>query len=166
MDHLKTASLTTIYTNIKGAMVMQNSITKGLGFLPTMNANRWTAVVIWLCGAWLTSQALGQVGVPDPFNIVVGLAVQWVLTKAESPLWRGKGWPKMAVGATIVDVAINSAGAWPYAKGIGKTDFWQMARDIMGDQKAEPTQSSMITLAVGVGAFTAAAAEYFWNLEV
>jgi hypothetical protein len=144
---------------------MQNGITKGLGFLPTMNANRWTAVVIWLVGAWLSSQALGQLGVPDPLNIVFGMAFQWALTKAESPLWRGTSRPKMAIGATVVDVAINSAGAWPYLKNLGKTDFWKMVRDIAGDQKAEPTQATMITLAVAAGAFTACAAEYFWNLE-
>jgi hypothetical protein len=143
---------------------MQGNITKRLGFLPEMSANRWTAVVIWLVGAWLTSQFLGQLGVPDPFHYVFGLAVQWVLTKAESPLWRGKGYPKMAVGATIVDVVINSAGAWPYIKNLGATDPWKVARDIMGDQKAEPTQSTMITLAISIGAFTAAAAEYFWNM--
>ena len=129
-----------------------------------MTANKATAIIIWLVGAWLTAQAISQLGVPDPMHLVFGLAIQWVLTKAESPLWRGKGYPKMAVGATLVDTAINSAGAWPYVKNIGQTDFWAMIREI-GDTQTEPTKATIVAISFGVGVFTAAAAEYFWNLD-
>jgi hypothetical protein len=129
-----------------------------------MTANRATAIIIWLVGAWLTSQALAQLGIPEPLHFVFGFAFQWVLTKAESPLWRGKGYPKMAIGATIVDTAINSAGAWPYVKNLRQTDFWTMIKEI-GDTTAEPTMSTIVAVSFGVGAFTAAAAEYFWNLD-
>ena len=65
-----------------------------------LNANRATAIVIWLIGAWLTSNTLAQLGIPEPINYAFGLAAQWILTKAQSPLWQGRGYPPMAVGAT------------------------------------------------------------------
>lgn len=141
---------------------MQTLKTMNIANLPS---NKVTAIVIWLVGAWLTAQTLAQLNVPEPLNIVFGLAIQWALTRAESPLWRGKGTPKMAVGATIVDVAVNAAGTWPYLKNLNQTDFWAMVRDILSAPEAQPTMATLIVLAVSVGAFTACAAEYFWNLE-
>lgn len=132
--------------------------------LTNLSTNKVTAVIIWLVGAWLTAQTLTQLGVPEPFNFVIGLAIQFALTRAETPLWRGQGMPKMALGATAVDIAVNSAGAWPYLKNLGKTDFWAMVRDILSQPDVEPTLATQLAIAAGVGAFTAAAAEYFWNL--
>lgn len=142
----------------------------------SLSANKVTGIIIWLVGAWLTSQTLAQLGVPDPVNIIVGLAIQWVLTKAESPVWQKKKVPLMGVGAIVVDAAINSAGAWPYVKNIGDTDFWTMIRDIAAAMSTapanapaappiEPTIATIVAISFGCGVFTAAAAEYFWNLD-
>jgi len=60
---------------------------------------------------------------------------------------------------------VNAAGAWPYSKEVGITDFWQMLRDILDDQDSQPTTAVFIVISVGLGMFTAAAAEYFWNLD-
>jgi hypothetical protein len=142
---------------------MNPHITRNLNPI-SLTTNKTTAIVIWSIGAWLTVQFLAQIGVPEPLNIIFGLAFQWGLTKAESPLWRSRGAPKMALGAAVFDVAINSAGAWPYVKNIGATDFWLMMRDILGAPDATPTMPTFIVLATLIGAFTACAAEYFWNL--
>jgi hypothetical protein len=131
----------------------------------TRSIHHVTAIVIWLIGAWLTSTTIAQLGVPDPINYVFGLASQWILTKAQSPLWKGKGFPAMAVGSVAVDTLVNAAGAWPYSKEVGITDFWQMLRDILDDQDSQPTTAVFIVISVGLGMFTAAAAEYFWNLD-
>lgn len=129
-----------------------------------LSTNKITAVLIWLFGAWLTAQALGQLGAPDPFNTVAGLLIQWVLTKAESPLWRGRGYPPLALAATVVDAAVNSAGAWPYVTHLGATDFWTMIRDILHEPQAQPNTFTFVAVAVCIGLFVAGSAEYFWNL--
>lgn len=144
---------------------MQQQLTKRLGALPEMTSNRWTAIIIWLVGAYLTSQALFQLGVAEPFNNVFGFAIQWALTKAESPLWRGQGWPKMAVAATMIDAGINAGGAWPFMKNLGQTDFWRMINDIQATPGVAPTLSTIVACAIGIGLITAAAAEYFWSLR-
>jgi hypothetical protein len=148
----------------------QGAVTKKLNTVQNMGSAQWTAVIIWLVGAWLTSTALAQLGVAEPINYAFGLAFQWILTKAESPLWRKQGTPLMGVGALFVDVLINSGGAWPALKNLGNTDAWGMIRDVLTDQTdptakpVEPTQLTILVLTIGTGAFTAGAAEYFWNL--
>jgi hypothetical protein len=146
----------------------QGAVTKKLNTVQNMGSAQWTAVIIWLIGAWLTATALAQLGVVEPVNYAFGLGFQWILTKAESPLWRRQGTPLMGVGALFVDVLINSGGAWPRLKNIGQTDAWTMISDILkGEPDAppiEPTQMTILVLTIGTGAFTAGAAEYFWNL--
>lgn len=141
-----------------------SSVERAVRLGGSLSANKTTAVIIWLIGAWLTVQALQQMGVPEQISVIFGVALQFALTRAESPMWRGRGVPKMALGAVIVDICINSAGTWPYTKQIGNTDFWKMVRDVTGNPVVEPTIPTMLAFAIGVGAFTAAAAEYFWNL--
>lgn len=131
----------------------------------SISSNKAVGIVIWLFGAWMTSQLLRQTGMSDPYNAVIGFALQFALTKAESPLWRGEGMPKMALGAVVVDIAVNSAGIWPYVKNLGHTDFWSMVRDITEAATLEPTKWTLMALSLGAGAFTAAAAEYFWSLD-
>jgi hypothetical protein len=146
----------------------QGAVTKKLNTIQNMGANQWTAVGIWLVGAWLTGNLIAQLGVPDPVNYVFGGIVQWVLTRAESPIWRRQGTPLMGVGALFVDVLINSGGAWFRLKNIGQTDAWGMISDILKDKPdappIEPTTMTILVLTIGTGAFTAGAAEYFWNL--
>ena len=129
-----------------------------------LSTNKSIAVIIWLAGAWMTVQALAQMGVPDPINVVIGISIQLALTWAERPIWRGRGFPKMAIGALIVDVCVNSAGAWPYTQNVGKTDFWNMIKQVSGNDGLSPNTVTQLAFAIGVGAFTAASAEYFWNL--
>jgi hypothetical protein len=152
-------------------------LNQAAGAVQGLNTNKVTGIIIWLVGAWLTSQTLGQLKVPDPLNIIIGLAIQLALTKAESPVWKGKKTPLMGVGAIAVDTSINSSGAWPYVKNIGDTDFWTMIRDIamamtpapppgtVAAPPIEPTIATIVAISVGCGLFTAAAAEYFWNLD-
>lgn len=135
-----------------------------LGALPEMNSNRWTGVIIWLVGAYLTSQLLLQMGVADPYSSLFGFALQWALTKAEGPLWQGKGYPRMALFATFIDGGVNAGGVWPFMKNLGQTDFWRMISEIAGQPNLEPSLITIIACSVAIGLATAAAAEYFWNL--
>jgi hypothetical protein len=133
--------------------------------MPEMNGNRWTAVIIWLIGAYLTRAFLIQIGVAEDVASPIGLLLQWLLTKAESPLWRGQSRPWIAVIATVIDTGFNAGGTWVYTKNIGKTDFWAMVQYATEDPKLAPAIATQIALAIAVGLLTAAAAEYFWNLS-
>lgn len=130
----------------------------------SISTNKSIGIIIWLLGAWLTTRALAQMGVPEPVNIFIGIAAQLALTRAESPIWRGRGYPKMAIGALLVDVAINTPGAFIYTKNVGSTDFWTMLKEITNSPGLEANTPTQLALAIGVGTFTAAAAEYFFNL--
>jgi hypothetical protein len=147
----------------------QSYVTRKLNTVQNMGSARWTAVIIWLVGAWLTSTAFAQLNIPEPVNYAFGMAAQWILTKAESPIWRRQGTPLLGIGALFVDVLINSGGAWKPLQYLGQTDAWSMVSDILKEKpdapKIEPTQMTILVLTIGTGAFTAGAAEYFWNLE-
>lgn len=132
--------------------------------MPAMNTNRYTSVIIWLIGAYLTRAFILQIGVADAVATPIAFLVQWLLTRAESPLWRGHGYPRMAMIATAVDGAINTGGTWVYTKNIGNTDFWKMIQFAADDPTLVPSIGTQIAVAVAVGLLTAAAAEYFWNL--
>jgi Fe2+ transport system protein B len=133
--------------------------------LPAMNANRWTAAIIWLVGAFLTRSFLVQIGVPEQMASPIGILLQWLLTKAESPLWQGSSRPPIAIIATIIDAGMNAGGTWVYTKNIGATDFWAMIQYAAEDPTLIPSPATQIAIAVAVGLLTAAAAEYYWNLE-
>lgn len=132
--------------------------------LPTMNSNRWTAVIIWLVGAYLTRSFLMQVGIAEESATPISLVVQWLLTKGESPLWQGHGRPPLAIICTALDGAMNSAGALVYTKNIGSTDVWTMIQYAAQDPSLAPSIATQVALAIGVGLIVAAAAEYYWNL--
>lgn len=130
----------------------------------SLTLNQFIAICIWLVGMFLTSKTLMQLGVTEEISAISGFVLQLALTRAEAPLWKGRGLPKMAIAAVVVDVLINSAGAWPYTKNIGATDFWTMVRDLSSDPTLQATIGTQFAFAFIAGAFTAAAAEYFWNL--
>lgn len=155
LDKINTAQ-STVHNTVRAA----SSVRRG-----GLTINKTTGIIIWMIGAWLTIQFLKQLGVVEAYATVVGIGLQLALTRAETPLWRGEGIPKMALGAVIVDIAINSSGAWPYAKNIGKTDFWTMVREVAESSTLDPSIATILSMSIGVGAFTAAAAEYFWNLD-
>jgi hypothetical protein len=130
--------------------------------LTHLSHNKAIAIVIWLIGAWLTAQTLGQLQIAMPINIILGFAIQWALTRAESPIWKGKAYHWLSIAALVVDVAINAAGAWPYVKELYRTDFWRMMQDIMKTD-TDPTIATLVVIVVVIGVFTAYGAEFFWN---
>src|SRR5205809_565346 len=129
---------------------MNGNITKRLGVLPTMTADRWTAVVIWLIGCWTTRQALLEAGVGagivggEIIALVAALGLQWILTRVERRVWLGK------VGiapilALALDTLANAAGLFPYIRNFGNTSIWGMLQ-----QAAESNAPFTLTAAFGV----------------
>jgi len=147
-----------------------SSAVNNIGKIKELSLNKTIAILIWLGGAWLTKQTIEQMGVPAGVSAFIAIPLQLALTRAESPIWRGKGYPKMAIGALIFDsVMANTPGAFIYTQNIGKTDFWYMIQRITQNNDpnftvVEATVSTQFAIALGVGTVIAAAAEYFWNL--
>lgn len=136
-----------------------------------LTINKTLAIIIWLGGAWLTKLTIEQMGVSPGISIFIAIPLQLALTRAESPIWRGRGYPKMAIGALIFDSVIaNTPGAFRYTQNIGKTDFWYMVQRITqanssNFQIVDATVGTQFAMALGIGTILAASAEYFWNLD-
>lgn len=129
-----------------------------------ISTNKTIAIIIWLTGAWLTGNTLSQMGVPEGAVMFVAVPLQLALTRAESPIWRGKGYPKMAIAALLIDSLIaNTPGAFVYTQKIGNTDFWKMIQ-VLSPNPIDANIGTQFATALGVGAIIAASAEYFWNL--
>lgn len=147
----------------------QNYVTRRLPTLPQMNSDRYTAIVIWLVGVYLSRNALVQMGITNEIAAVITAVVfQWFLTKGQQAIWRGKSklarFTIISVPALLIDVWFNAAGAWPYAKAFGATDAWKMANEINGTNAAFSLTAALLT-ALLAGVFIAGAPENLWNGE-
>lgn len=140
------------------------------------NGNRITAAVIWMLGAYLTSRTIAQMGfglVANPdgtfsmglMTYVAAGFIQFMITKGEAPIWRGRGWPALSIILLAVDIFItNMPGALPYAQNIGNTEFWTMLTTFTNNPQLQATTSTQAGVAMLMAIVTAAAPEYFWSL--
>lgn len=148
-------------------MTANKYITKRLGTLPTMNADRWTAIVIWLIGVYTTRQALIEVGVGATSSIgqtiatAVAIALQWILTRVERRVWLGKI-GIAPVLALALDTLANAAGMFPYIRNFGSTSVWAMLQTVA--QTNEPfTLTAALGVCLGLGYAVARLPEQLWE---
>jgi hypothetical protein len=128
-----------------------------------LSGNGVAGMIIWLICAYTSGLFLKQLGIPEPINYMVGSGIQWLFTKAEQPIWRGKGMPPLGIGVTIIDVAVNTTGVWPYIRDqLGNTDLWKMIGDMTHDT-SPPTLLVRFLFAAVIGVAVAAGPEYFWS---
>lgn len=128
-----------------------------------LTGNNTAGIIIWLISAYATGLFIGQLKIVEPVNYVLGAAIQWLFTKAETPIWKGKGFPPLGIAITAVDVAFNSVGIWPYIRDqFGKTDLWKMVQDLTHDT-SEPTLIVRFLFTLVIGISVAAGPEYFWS---
>lgn len=131
----------------------------------SLTSNKTAGLVVWLISAYTTTLFIDQIGLAGPVAYALGIAIQWLFTKAETPIWRGRGYPKLGIIVTVVDVAFNAVGIWPYVRDrLGATDLWKMIGDVTGDI-SPPTLTVRIIAVLVVGAAVAAGPEYFWSRE-
>lgn len=141
---------------------MNNSVTRTLGNAK-LGGNQTAGIIVWLIGAYTTSLFIRQIGIAEPLCYALGLAIQWLMTKAEMPIWRGQGAPALGIVVTAVDVAFNAAGIWPYIRDqFGNTDLWHMLSDITRDV-SEPTLMVRLALTLVAAVVLAGGPEYFWS---
>jgi hypothetical protein len=130
-----------------------------------LSSNKTAGVIIWLISAYTTALFIGQIGIKEPISYGLGLAVQWLFTKAETPIWRGRGYPALGIVVTAVDVLFNAVGVWPYVRDqFGATDLWKMLTDITNDP-SPPSLFVRFLIVLVVGIAVAAGPEYFWSRE-
>jgi hypothetical protein len=130
-----------------------------------LTGNRTAGLIIWLISAYTTALFIGQLGIEQVVAVALGLGAQWLFTKAETPIWRGKGYPALGILVTAVDVSFNAVGIWPYVRDqLGKTDLWRMVGDITHDASG-PTLLVRLLVVLVVGIAVAAGPEYFWSRE-
>lgn len=130
-----------------------------------MTGNGVAGMIIWLICAYTSGLFLSQLGIPEPINYIIGGGIQWLFTKAEQPIWRGKGIHPLGIGVTIIDVAVNTTGVWPYIRDkLGSTDLWRMIGDMTHDT-SPPTLLVRFLFAAVIGVAVAAGPEYFWSRE-
>jgi hypothetical protein len=155
---------------------MQNYATKRLNRLPQMNADRWTAAIIWLIGVYTTRQALIEVGIgvmrtPDGqlavsttgqvIATVIALGLQWILTRVERRVWLGKVGIAPVI-ALILDTLANAAGMFPYIRNFGSTAIWAMLQTAFQSQ-APFTLTAALGVCIGLGYAVARLPEQLWE---
>lgn len=144
-----------------------NYATKKLGPLPTMNTDRWTAVVIWLIGVYTTRQALLELGVGNTTTMgqsiaaAVALGVQWILTRVERRVWLGKIGIAPVLALTL-DTLANAAGFFPFVQNFGKTSVWAMLQTAT-ETHADFTLTAALGVCIGLGYAVARLPEQLWS---
>jgi hypothetical protein len=129
-----------------------------------LTGNKTAGIVIWLIGAWATGLFIKQLGLPEPACYGIGAGIQWLFTKAETPIWHGK-FHALGIAVTIFDVLFNGVGIWPYIRdNFGQTDLWKMIGDATCDP-SPPTMTLKLVVTLVIGVIVAAGAEYFWSRE-
>ncbi len=129
----------------------------------TLSSNQAAGLVIWIIGAFTTSLFITQLGITPPISYILGAAIQWILTKAETPIWRNQSYPMIGLIAMTFDVLMNAVGIWPYVRDqFGNTDLWRMLADLTQNSNP-PTLLMRFAIAVIIGVAVAAGPEYFFS---
>lgn len=128
-----------------------------------LSSNQAAGVIIWLISAYATALFITQIGINPPVSYAFGVAIQYIFTKAEQPIWRKQGYPMLGIIVTAVDTLFNAVGIWPYVRDqFGTTDLWAMVTDMTHDP-SEPTLLVRGLIVVVIGMAVAAGPEYFWS---
>lgn len=137
--------------------------TRVLSNATKISSNQTAGIVIWLISAYTTALFISQIGIKEPFSYLLGLAVQWLFTMAETPIWRKREYPALGIIVTAVDVLFNAVGIWPYIRDqFGATDLWHMITDLTHDN-SPPTLLVRFAIVATIGVAVAAGPEYFWS---
>lgn len=149
---------------------MQHTQTHAQRFaLPQMNSDRYTALALWLVGVYLSRNALVQLGISSEIAATIAAVIfQWFLTKGQQAIWHSKRkavrFTIISIPALLIDVWLNAAGVWPYAKQVGATDAWKMVSELTESNAPFSLIAALLT-ALLIGVFIAGAPENLWNGE-
>lgn len=150
--------------------------------LKNVPPNRAAAVMAWLFSAFTTSALIESVrnyayGIPSVpsdsvlswfVNLALGgylmaaVAVQLLLTLAESPIWKGQKGTIVSWTFLIIDTLVNAAAIFPFVRVLDKTPVWYMiVTSFESDATYHPLAALVLTLFLG--AVMAGAPEKLWS---
>jgi hypothetical protein len=158
---------------------ISGTIKKIGSYLSIFNGNKVAAIIVWLTSTYATSILIEELrgnanatgGVLD--TVVLGLwgssflsalALQTVLTVAESPIWQGKKPGLVASAALVIDALVNAAAVWPFMQRFGSTSIYRFLSSSVGSN-GEYDHMTAIILTVFVGIILAASPEKLWSGE-
>jgi len=127
--------------------------------------NRIAAGAIWATGAVLTYAALGQISEFSPAQLfLVTLVLQFVLTKAQSPVWHGRG---NLIGYTclFVDTVFNFGGVMAFVANLDQMGSVQALGATFFSSSAAMPMPIKGVLALFFAAVIAGLPEYLWELD-
>jgi len=125
------------------------------------NADKVTAIIVWLIGVATTRQALIEVGFATIPGTVAALGLQWILTRVERRVWLGKVGIAPVI-ALALDTLANAAGMFPYITKFGDTSIWGMLQAAFQSQTPFTT-SAALGVCIGLGYAVARLPEQLWS---
>lgn len=126
--------------------------------------NKLIAVLIWAVGVGTTLLVVREVGLGGVTGLVVALLAQLVLTRLESPAWRGER-NVVAYAAVALDTMINIGGAWTLVKTLHRTPPVLAIGEMFGASAGPVTGMFAFGACCVLGLLLAAAPESIWNDE-
>lgn len=128
-----------------------------------VSANKLAGFVIWAIGCWMTYAFLDQVtdwgGATSLFAAVAG---QFLLTKGQSPVWRGD-FSVIPVAFLAADAVINFGGCMAVLANIDQAGSVKaLAATFVAYEGTWPMPVKGV-LALFVASIVAGTPEYFWN---
>jgi hypothetical protein len=113
--------------------------------------NEVAAVIIWLAGAATTYAGIAAMlpDVPLWLGVVVAVVAQLILTVVERPALHGRA-SAAAVGALVLDVALNVGGLFPALRNVGETPTARAIVEAFGLQPGvSPLAALLLSVVIG-----------------
>jgi hypothetical protein len=124
--------------------------------------NKLIAVVIWVLGVGTTYVVVADLGLGGVLGIAVALLVQLVLTRLESPAWRGER-NMVAYAAVALDTLVNIGGTWTVVKELHTVTPVRAISEMFGAGVGPVTGVIAFAVCSVLGLLLAAAPETIWN---
>lgn len=119
------------------------------------------AIGAWCFGLWATHENISRGGLQEEYVLIVAFAIQAILTKMESGVWRGN-YNIPGIVSLFIDSWLNFGFLYPALQNLNQWDSYQQAVIAFGFPDNPPTLLLGI-LAMAIGAVIAIAPEYIWE---
>lgn len=122
---------------------------------------KFSAVLAWSLGVWTTYQVIIVITNDASWGFPVALFLQAVFTKAESPIWKGKGeWYNYVI--LCIDTVFNVGGLFIHITRLDQTASWQAFAQGLG-LSGSMSDFSALVVSLFVGILVAATPEFLWK---
>lgn len=127
--------------------------------------NKVGAAIIWITGAYMTREFLGQITPLESGALLLwAFVIQVVLTLGQSPVWRGRG-DAISYTCLIADAVINFGGVMFFMANIDDSGSVQALSGAFFGSSGEWPLFVKGLLALFFAAIIAGLPEYLWKLD-